>query len=619
MTHHTIERLSVTGGFLDQVSIEFADGLNCFIGARGTGKTTALEFLRYGLNRMPDPKIDKDRKHDIDKLVQENLAGGLLEISIRTQADLRYVVRRSCGLDPAVTNEIGELISIPLDDGRLFAIDVYSQNQIEDMARNSAAQLALIDRFSDERLLAVENELQGLRTRLKDQAGQLRKLDDEISAQAGLASEASVFRERLKGLAPPLGPDAERTEAAHAAQAIRIREKQIPPTVVARLDRLEADLRDFKTTHASPPPLATLGGENADVMQSIQATADAVSDVVHAAAGEIDSAVRLARTTIESQATNLAQRHSAQEEVYQTILAELNEVQGRATERRATEEKLAAAETAENEARTLRARRDELLALRADLLKRCSELRDDRYELRDAVAKHLTSTFRLLRVQIVQDGNIDAYQAEVSERLKTERVQRGVQSKRIAEALTPRQLAALVSDGASKEFAAAIHCDEDAARRMLETLGSCGGVYDIETIELEDRPKIELLDGERYKEATSLSTGQRCTTILPILLLQSARPLLVDQPEDNLDNAFVYDTVVKALRDVSGTRQVIFVTHNPNIPVLGYADRVFVFESDGDHGWLRATGSVDECREEIESVLEGGRKAFRERMERYGH
>src|SRR5688572_32414058 len=47
---------------------------------------------------------------------------------------------------------------------------------------------------------------------------------------------------------------------------------------------------------------------------------------------------------------------------------------------------------------------------------------------------------------------------------------------------------------------------------------------------------------------SQLSTGQRCTTILPILLTQSERPLLIDQPEDNLDNAFVYDTIVKALQ-----------------------------------------------------------------------
>ena len=619
MAHHSIERLSVTGGFLDRVSIELADGLNCFIGARGTGKTTALEFLRYGLNRMPDPKVDRERKNDIEKLVEANLAHGSIEISIRTEADLRYTVRRSYSVDPTVTNEIGDSVSIPLDDGRLFAIDVYSQNQIEDMARNPTAQLALIDRFSDERLLEVETELQSLRTKLKDSAGQLRKLDDEIGAQSVIASEAAVFRERLKGLTPPAGPDAERTESAHAAQAIRIREKQVPPTVLARFDRLEADLRALKTDHASPPAVAALGGENAKVMQSIQGAVEAVSDAVHVAVSQIESAVQHARATIGLQAADLARRHATQEEAYQAVLAELNEVEGRAAERHSTQEKLAAAEAAENAERAHREKREELLSLRRDLLKRCSEQRDDRYELRNKVAEYLTSTFSLLRVQIIQDGNTDSYQSAISERLKNERVQRGVQSKRIVEALTPKQLAALVTKGASKEFAAAIHCDEDVARRMLEALGSDGGAYDIETIELEDRPRIELLDGERYKEATSLSTGQRCTTILPILLLQSARPLLVDQPEDNLDNAFVYDTIVKALRDAAGTRQVLFVTHNPNIPVLGNADRVFVFDSDGEHGRLRATGTVDECREEIESVLEGGRKAFLERKERYGH
>jgi DNA repair ATPase RecN len=94
---------------------------------------------------------------------------------------------------------------------------------------------------------------------------------------------------------------------------------------------------------------------------------------------------------------------------------------------------------------------------------------------------------------------------------------------------------------------------------------------------------------------------------------------LIDQPEDNLDNAFVYDTVVRALQTIKGTRQVIFVTHNPNIPVLGEAERVFVFSSDGQHSTLQQVGTVDECREPIERILEGGREAFLKRMSRYGH
>src|SRR5207244_13513657 len=118
--------------------------------------------------------------------------------------------------------------------------------------------------------------------------------------------------------------------------------------------------------------------------------------------------------------------------------------------------------------------------------------------------------------------------------------------------------------------------------------------YTIETVALGDRPSIELLDGDTFKDSTHLSTGQRCTTILPILLTQSERPLLIDQPEDNLDNAFVYETIVRALKTITGSRQVIFVTHNPNIAVLGEAERVSVFSSDGQHSTLKQAAPADE-------------------------
>jgi ABC-type sulfate/molybdate transport systems ATPase subunit len=154
---------------------------------------------------------------------------------------------------------------------------------------------------------------------------------------------------------------------------------------------------------------------------------------------------------------------------------------------------------------------------------------------------------------------------------------------------------------------------------VIDALRADGGAYDLEAVDLEDVPCIELLDGDKYKESPNLSTGQRCTTILPILLVQSERPLLIDQPEDNLDNAFIYETIVKALQAVRGARQVVFVTHNPNIPVLGDAERVFVLESDGHNARLRRVGTVDECKDDIETILEGGREAFLQRKRRYGH
>ena len=144
-------------------------------------------------------------------------------------------------------------------------------------------------------------------------------------------------------------------------------------------------------------------------------------------------------------------------------------------------------------------------------------------------------------------------------------------------------------------------------------------MFDLQTVELMDWPRIELLDGDAYKESLSLSTGQKCTTILPVLLMDSEHPLLVDQPEDNLDNGFIYGTIVDSVRKIKTQRQLIFVTHNPNIPVLGDAQRVFVLKSDGSCGSKINEGSVDQCKEQIVALLEGGEEAFKQRKERYAY
>jgi AAA domain len=93
--HHRVLNLNVTGGFLSGVHLEFADGLNCLIGGRGAGKTTVLEFLRFGLGLMPDPRVSAARFRAIDGLVKANLGNGRLTIELRTKTDMKYTAARS--------------------------------------------------------------------------------------------------------------------------------------------------------------------------------------------------------------------------------------------------------------------------------------------------------------------------------------------------------------------------------------------------------------------------------------------------------------------------------------------------------------------------------------------
>jgi ABC-type thiamine transport system ATPase subunit len=117
-----------------------------------------------------------------------------------------------------------------------------------------------------------------------------------------------------------------------------------------------------------------------------------------------------------------------------------------------------------------------------------------------------------------------------------------------------------------------------------------------------------------------LSRGTQCSLLLPIVLLARRPVLMGDQFEDHLDNACIYDMVIPRLLDIKKTRQVILVTHNPNIVVAGQADWVIAMTLVDGHGQLRLQGNLNEesVRREVMSTLEGGREAFCCRVEYLG-
>jgi len=166
------------------------------------------------------------------------------------------------------------------------------------------------------------------------------------------------------------------------------------------------------------------------------------------------------------------------------------------------------------------------------------------------------------------------------------------------------------------------------ASGLAETLThlSQAQMYKLEAIDLQDRISLELnvahAGEEKYRELHRLSTGQQCTAILHLLLLDNQDPLIMDQPEDNLDNAFIADRIVQELRSAKTERQFLFATHNANIPVFGDAEWIGVCSATEDHAEmpLDAQGSIDipTIRDQVANILEGGKEAFMQRKEKYG-
>lgn len=620
--HHVVSKLTVRGGFLDGATIEFAPGLNCLIGGRGAGKTTALELLRYGLGLMPSAKTDGARLKVIDGLIKKNLGDGRIAVDIVTRSGMRYTAGRAYGEAVQVINEHGTGVPLVLDRDHVFSADVFSQNEIEDIALSPAAQLELIDRFDDANIDAINRELVETKHVVQDNAKRLQRLDQEIDELQINVADLPILRERLRAFSSAPGTDADRLNAAHEAKASRAREAQLPLSLLAALMRLQTELRESEANFKGSMGALTgtpYTGVNEEVLGELYAAVNSLTATVRAAVVSVAAAVDASDEAVRRLALRLSERHAEQEGNYREILEASDEEAGRARERALLQENLARAEAAASVLAVRVEQRSKILDERRISLNRASELRDKRFGLRQSIAHQLTDQFESLRVTVEQDADSSLFQDSLAARLRGANVKPGMTAENIAKRFVPVELANALARRDVDLIASRCDFDADRARKTADALSADGGSYAIEEIELADCPHIELKDGTQYKEAANLSTGQRCTTILPLLLLQSERPLLVDQPEDNLDNAFIYATVVKALRSVRGKRQVIFVTHNPNIPVLGEAERVFVFASDGQHSVLRQVGSVDDCKVDIEQILEGGPEAFLERKTRYGH
>jgi AAA domain, putative AbiEii toxin, Type IV TA system len=154
---------------------------------------------------------------------------------------------------------------------------------------------------------------------------------------------------------------------------------------------------------------------------------------------------------------------------------------------------------------------------------------------------------------------------------------------------------------------------------------SIDAVLRLDEIVLDDLPEVLLNDRPTETQSAArplreLSPGQRCSAILPILLLSGEYPLVIDQPEENLDNRLIRQVIVNILTSMKLRRQVIIATHNPNLPVLGDVEQCLVLRAKGrDLSTIVAAGDLDSPSivRHITEIMEGGREAFQYRQTIY--
>ena len=276
----------------------------------------------------------------------------------------------------------------------------------------------------------------------------------------------------------------------------------------------------------------------------------------------------------------------------------------------------------ENDARVsdLEQEQQALRQRRSVALDRADQADEFAYRERAEVARSTTSQVSANVVVVVEHlADTSAFKAFLLAVLKGTST-RATSIDALAERVLPRQLLELVESRDAAELAALTGLGVERARKLITHLDDGQILASLARVRLTDLVDFRLRDGAVDKSVDELSTGQKCSVTLPIVMSERERSLILDQPEDHLDNAFLVSNVVSALlARTRGGAQTIVATHNANIPVLGSADTVLVLDSDGTTGTVEVQGPFDDDAvvDRITQLMEGGRDAFARRSSFY--
>lgn len=622
-----LEGIRFNGGYLDEIDIRFSEHLNTVIGGRGTGKSTLLECIRYVLDKAP---TGKNARKQHDEILKENLGKekGRIELVVRSSRrnGKRFIVSRRYG-EPPIVRDAGGAVSNFTPADLLPNIEIYGQNEIYEIARNAETQLTLIDRFlpieladTQAKLGDVEKKLRDNKDRLlrardaladdEEQMRQLPKMEEEARQYKELGLEDKLKQvpllEREKQLS-----DRARNELTRVKDAMEALKDGLPDTAFLSDATIES-LPHREQLTALKTNLDALKTESLRLLEDLGKQLVKAEEAQTKGFQKLHQDITKDEEEIQEAFKKLpsSEGRSGREigTAYQELLRGIEKVRPLKTR----------IETKKNLVRQLKKERGNLLA---DL----SDIRAQRTgELQKAVKKLNRRLTGKLRLTIVPEGDRGALK-----RFLLDCDLEGIGEKRLAwvdtaEDLTPVTLVHRIRDGKDVLLKEPWGCTPVVADALIRL--SPAQLLDMEMLTLPDTISIDLNVshvGETFRALDKLSTGQQCTAILHLLLLENPDPLIMDQPEDNLDNAFIAERIVTELRASKIHRQFLFATHNANIPVFGDAEWIGILSSTNEGATLpdQFQGSIDlaELRDKAAEILEGGRSAFIQRKEIYGY
>ncbi len=599
-----VKSIAFEGDKLDGRVIDFSPELNTFIGIRGSGKSTILEAMRYALE-IPFGKNAADREYKEGSVKNALGSGGKITLLALDRHGQEYEVRRIVGEQPDVYVAGKLQPGINIRETVLHKPIYFGQKDLSNTGQGFENDL--VEKLVGDKLADIRQAIAEQRQIVVELTQRLQKLSDVGEKQKEYEAKKQDAEFRLK-IFKQHGVEEKLQKQVDFEQDGRT-VKDLSDFVSGYIQELD----DFIARYTDD--FTSRGKYTSKQNQKYFAEVLAIFDRIVKGFGELKKIVLQAK----SASTELKNKVKEFETLRNALKEQFAEVA-----RKLSEELKSSGVTAIKPDEFLRLRK--VIENASQILKALGKEKEQQISLQKQLTSALTvlndqwhQEFKLIKQELDKINEQEtALQIEIEYKGDKAGFLRYMKDLFRGSKLRETTLAELVS---SFTDGAGLYRELDKAKTMVGTSAPTFEEYLQENLSALLTWQVPNAYSIKYhgKQLKNHSLGQRASALILFVLSQRENDvIIIDQPEDDLDNQTIYEDVIKLVRKLKPKTQFIFATHNPNIPVLGDAEQIIAcaYTEDSIHP---AVGSIDAppLQEAIVSIMEGGNEAFERRKEIY--
>jgi hypothetical protein len=612
MRSNWIEAVHVEGNFLQDTWLRLSSECNMFIAVKGSGKTSVLECLRFALDiKAPNSKQESVNRH--------------LNHILGASGRVRVLIHRDDGHPAVVERRHNEqYATLHLDDGSAVTVDrpqvlgfhaqILGWNEIEDAANDPSTRRRYLDEIAgreqiDELDLKIGNfqtQVQSVHNSAHIEFNTYRSLRRQVS---DLEAKQRKLQELQDGQQIELLNKYQKVASQYTSlQATILELEGSDQRAITSINNLYqraniAPLRDASPiSEALKPGLQHFDALNTEIDNKGREIAQAVTqrlELLRVEMGTVLKAKQEFDAHFDAEKSRLNPEQQDMLEKHRQVAEETSALPGLNSQLLSRTETL----------RTLLTQLTELSKALADTIETRTKIRQDAVNGLSARLEKDSVRLQLRPHQLHTYSDLVPNRQSAAQQFQRTVIQIG----------NPIWQKTLAQDyyKASQLYGEEFY---NAAYDLL----SDKDYHEFVRLVQDDDLYIEFEPhkGFGFKPITDLSAGQRCTAMFPILLNVGSGPLMIDQPEDNLDNRYISEVIAPALVREKAQRQLVFTSHNANLVVLSDSENIVAFESDGQYGKILNQGflstSASSIKDQVLGILDGGSKALRQRILKYG-